>query len=246
MPIKVERLGLFLLCLIMTPGFVRASAIEIDSVCELGDCTMSGLESAAIASGQSVGPNSFDLMNFVVGSDPYDINLTSYGASYLDGTLIYADLSVTYTGSGPSTGDDSIRIDDLQDFYNNLPGTWDGNYTENVPVIVGSGTTFQANLCYNGGQSTACVGQVGPLGGGTYSPYFETYLSGLGTGDYLAGDFDFVFNFPAGTEPGTSINLPASIVPEPSQSVPLAIGFLVLFVCATIRRGRKRSFAEER
>jgi hypothetical protein len=240
---QTRSLSLFILSILMVPAFARAASIEINGTCEAGDCTTAGLQSSAISYGQSTGPNTLALSDYTVGSDPYDINITSYGATYLSGTYIYIDFSATYVGSSPSTSADTIQIDELQDFYSNIPGTWDGDYTENVPVIVGSGTTFQANLCYNGRASTACVGQVGPVGAGTYNFALSNGLTGLGGGDYLAADFDFVLNFPEGTAPGTAIDVVSS-VPEPGQTIPVAV-LLVVLVCATLARS-KFSLREEK
>jgi hypothetical protein len=234
-----------LLSTLIAPAFARASAIEVNGTCEVGDCTTGGLQSSALSFGQSTGPNTFDISNFTIGSDTYDLDITAYGASYLSGTFIFIDFSATYTGSGPSTSADTIRIDQLQDFFSDISGTWDSppNYTENVPAIVASGTTFQANLCYNGGSSTQCVGQVGPVGGGTYNFGLSNGLMGLGSGDYLAADFDFILDFPAGTAPGTTIEVPAS-VPEPAFTGPVAL-VLVGLVCAILVRRGKLSLREE-
>jgi hypothetical protein len=234
-----RNLSLFLLSLLTGPAFVKAASIEINGTCEVGDCSTAGLESSAIGVGQSVGPNSINLGDYTVGTDVYDIDITSFGASYVSGTYIYIDFSATYIGTSPSTSADTIQINELQDFYNNLPGTWDGTYTENVPAIVGTGTTLQTNLCYNGGGSTACVGQVGPVGAGAYNYALSNSLSGLGGGDYLAGDFDFLLTFPDATAPGTTVDLPSS-VPEPTQTIPVAI-LLVGLVCAILIRDRRRS-----
>lgn len=229
--------------LLIAPALAMASNIEINGVCQSGDCTPSGLQASAIGLGSTSGPSSLNVANYTLNTDTYDINITSYGATYLSGTYIYIDLSATYTGIGPSTSADTIRVDELQDFYSNLPGTWDGNYTEVVPVIVGNGTTFEANLCYNGGSSTQCVGQVGPVGAGTYNYNLNNNLTGLGTGDYLAGDFDFVFTFPDGTLTGTTIDLPSSI-PEPAQRAPVVLAMLG-GVGAMFLRRRKCSSGRE-
>jgi hypothetical protein len=221
--------------ILVGPALAMASSIEINGVCESGDCTTP----SAIGLGSTVGPNSLNVTNFTINADSYDINITAYGATYLSGTYIYIDLSATYTGSAPSTSTDTIQVDQLQDFTNDGPGTWDGNYTEDVPVIVGDGTTFQANLCYD---LTQCVGQVGPLGGGTYDYNLNNNLVGL-DGEYLDADFDFVFTFPEGTLPGTSIDVPAS-VPEPAQRVPVVLVMLG-GLCAMFLRRRRFSAGKE-
>jgi hypothetical protein len=228
---------------IFIPGLVMGSNIEINGVCQSGDCSPSGLQASAIAVGGTAGPDVLDVSNYTINADTYDIDITSYGASYLSGTYIYIDLSATYTGSSPSTSADTIRVDELQDFFNNTPGTWDGNYTEVVPVIVGNGSTFQANLCYNGGSSTQCVGQVGPVGTGTYNYNLSNNLTGLGGGDYLSADFDLIFNFADGTLPGTTLDVLSSI-PEPAPRIPVAVA-LMGGICAMWVRRRKFSLREE-
>lgn len=218
------------LVILIAPVVARATSIEINGTCEAGDCSTAGLETSSIGVGQSTGPGTLTIDDYTIGSDMYDITISPYGANYIGGTNIYIDLSVTYVGIGPSTSADIIRIDELQDFYNSLPGTWDGNYTEGVPVSVGTGTTFEANVCYNGGSSTQCVGQVGPVGAGTYNFNLDTHLTGLGGGDYLAADFYFILDFPEGTAPGTNISIPP--IPEPAQTVPVALALAGL-LCAT-------------
>jgi hypothetical protein len=212
----------------------------------VGDCSTAGLQAAAIGYGQTAGPDAFSLGNYMIGSDAYDINISSYGATYLSGTYIFINFSATYIGVNPSTSADTIEIDELQDFYSNIPGTWDSppNYTEDVPVLVGSGTTFAANLCYNGGSSTVCVGQVGPVGAGTYDLSLSSSLIGLGGGDYLSADFGFILNFPAGTASGTTIDAPASLVPEPAETIPVALA-LAGFVSVMLLRSDETSVKEE-
>lgn len=245
MNLRARAMPLFILSILTAPLLLRASSIEINGTCEVGSCTSAGLESSALSFGESTGPSNLTVSNFTVGSDPYTIDVTSYGASYLSGTYIYIDFSVTYTGSGPSSSADTLQVDELQDFFNDLPGTWDSppNYTEHVPAIVGNGTTLTANLCYNGGESTQCVAQVGPVGSGTYDFNLSNSLIGLGGGDYLAADFDFILDFPAGTAPGTTIVLPSS-VPEPSQTIPTAV-LLFGMVCAIVVRGSKSLRSKE-
>jgi hypothetical protein len=238
----------FWLCaipILMAPAMVLASNIEINGVCQQAapDCLPAGLQASALHVGGSTGPDSLDVSNYTINTDTYDINITSYGATYLSGTYIYIDLSATYTGSSPSTSADTIQVDELQDFFDNTPGTWDGNYTEVVPVIVGNGATFQANLCYNGGLSTQCVGQVGPVGAGTYNSSLSSNLVGLGGGDYLAADFQFVFNFSDGTLPGTTVDVRSS-VPEPSQRIAVALALLG-GLCGMLIRRRKLSLRKE-
>jgi len=219
------KLLLWVVLILAIPSLSLATSIDINGVCQAGGCTPTDLQASSIGVGGTAGPDSLDLMNYMVNGDAYDIDITSYGATYLSGTYIYILMSATYVGTAPSTSNDVIQVDELQDFFNDGPGTWDGTYTEVAPVIVENGATFESNLCYNGGTSTQCVGQIGPLGAGTHNPSLSTNLTGLGGGDYLAADFDLIFTFPEGTSPGTSVILPSS-VPEPTLRIPLAMALI--------------------
>ncbi|MBV8052005.1 MAG: hypothetical protein JOZ80_12490 [Acidobacteriaceae bacterium] len=220
---RLRKVSVFFLSTLLLPLALHAADIKINSTCELGDCT----NVDALGDGQSVGPANFSY-NYTVGSDTYNFSGT-YAASYSNtgGNNISLTLNATYTGSGPSTGHDVISFDLLQNYYDPRPGTWDGTYTESIPVSfsgnVGTGSTVTANLCYDGSQ---CVGQVGPYGPGSYDVSNSAVLTGLGTGDYLDADFNFTFDFMPGTQPGAGGDVTSA--PEPAQTIPAALGLALI------------------
>jgi hypothetical protein len=221
--------SLLLFSILLLPAFATAAAISVNGTCELGDCSTAGLQSSAIGFGQSVPLTNFNF-NYIVGADTYNLS-GSYSASFgSGGTHIFGTVNATYTGTAPSAASDTLSFDLLQDYHFLNAGNWNGTYSENVPVSVGPGTTFTGDLCYDG---THCVGTIGPLSAGLYDKSQSASLTGL-TGDYLAADFNFTFNFPQGIAPGAGIDVLAS-VPEPVQTVPVALA-LVGFSCAILRR----------
>jgi hypothetical protein len=85
------------------------------------------------------------------------------------------------------------------------------------------------------------VGMVGPfVGDGTFSGSNSANLTGL-NGNTLAGDFQFNYNFAAGTDPGAGSTAPNS-TPEPSESIPAAVAAGAGF--AFLRKRRKAKSAE--
>jgi hypothetical protein len=120
-------------------------------------------------------------------------------------------------------------------YYNSSPGTWDGAYTETVPLElygnVGAGSTVSAELFY-GGQG---IGLVGPFGPGYHFAQVTTTLTGLNN-DILPAVFVFNFNFEAGTDTGSGGS--GSPVPEPCEALPLglALGCVVWGRLAARRR----------
>jgi hypothetical protein len=147
-------------------------------------------------------------------------------------------MSVIYTGVGPDTGD-SFTVNVLQDFNGGGPGNWNSppDYTEHVPATVGNFTTFSFNDCFD--SNTACVGAVGPLGPGSYNQTVTTPLTGL-TGQYLAENFEFTFDFGPGAPAGAGDTVLAG-APEPVQTIPVALA-LVGFASAWLirKRGAKK------
>jgi hypothetical protein len=136
---------------------------------------------------------------------------------------------------------DTLTINVLQNVYDNSPGTFDGLYTENVPVTIsgaiGTGSSVTANLFYDG----QGVGQVGPfVGAGNYNGSASAYLPLPGrtdlTGDYLYEDFQFIYDFAPGTDPGAGGGTPFANenTPEPAETLPMALAFGLL-ICVTLK-----------
>jgi hypothetical protein len=209
----------------------HAAVVQLNGTCEVGSC--STLQADALTFGTGIGTTPFNFNYTFANTDEYAVSGTysaSYGAS---GSLFSVTLGVTYLGnssSGPSQAD-SFDVDVLQDIFDNGPGTFDGTYTESVPVsifgAVGPGSSVAAQLLWDG-QS---VGLIGPfVGDGTYSGSNAANLTGL-TGDYLDGDFQFIYNFAAGTQAGAGSSV-ASSTPEPAETIPAAliIGAALVFI----------------
>ena len=210
------------------------AAITVNSTCEVGNC--SSVDS--VSSGQSVGPANFNFNYVFANGDIYNLAGT-YSASYgNDGSAIVINFSAIYTGATASVGNDVLTFDILQNYFDNSPGTFDGTYTENVPVTlgtnVGAGSNITAQLFYDG----KGVGLVGPFGVGTNYASKSANLTGL-TGDYLDADFNFTFDFMAGSQPGSGGTV-SSTTPEPAQLLPFG-GSLLLAALLLSHQSRKRT-----
>jgi len=222
MKLRTRNVSLFVLSSLIVPLTIHAAAIQVNTTCEMGDCSSAGLQSSALGFGQSVPLSNFNF-TYVVGPDTYNVS-GSYSASFSSsGTSIFATADAVYTGTSPSATTDTFSINVLQDYHFLNAGSWDGTYTEHIPVSVGPGATFSGDLCYD---TTHCVGTIGPLSAGLYDEHQTASLTGL-TGDYLDASFNFIFTFPQGAAPGTSIDVLAS-VPEPAQTVPVALALVGL------------------
>jgi hypothetical protein len=204
----------------------QASILQVNGTCEAGNCAGTP-QSDAISFGTDIPITPFGFEFTFANTDTYNISGT-YAASYgSGGTVFSVSLGVTYLGnsvSGPSSAD-SLTVDVFQDIFDDSPGTFDGTYTESIPVsifgAVGAGTNVSAQLLWDG-QS---VGLIGPfVGDGTFSGDSSANLTGL-TGDFLAGDFQFIYNFAAGTDPGAGASVLNS-TPEPVETIPAALAIV--------------------
>jgi hypothetical protein len=198
-PLSVWRLVAIALA---TPLIALPAAIEINGTCELGNCASP--DSLVGNAGNGVYPQ--DLTGsfsypVAVGSDNFVVT-GSYDTGYTasSGTFVNVFPAITYVGTGPSTSLDKITFDIFQNFFDSTPGTWDGTYTETVPLTVGANSTASAQLLWDG-QS---VGLVGPYGPGTYNASQSANLTGL-DGNTLSADYQFVFTFDPGTPAGWAI-----------------------------------------
>jgi hypothetical protein len=221
--------GILVICIAATCA--KPAAIDVNGTCEVGNC--SSVDSLSL--GQSIGLSPFNF-NYVAGADTYNLS-GSYAASYTaSGTFIAVFISAIYTGSSPSTGNDTLTFNMLQNYFNSGPGTWDGTYTEHVPLVIGGqvgpSSSVTGNLFYDG----QGVGQVGPfIGSGSYNADQSANLTGL-DGDTLAADFQFVFDFTPGTQPGAGATVAfSSTVPEPAQTIPAALALSALLGIGLMR-----------
>ena len=95
------------------PFAMRAEAVSVNSVCEVGNCASPD----SLGNGQSTS-GSFNVNLTFGDGDSY--NLTgSYAASYstLDGSTIAINPVVVYTGVAPSLGTDTIQVAALQKYF---------------------------------------------------------------------------------------------------------------------------------
>jgi hypothetical protein len=209
----------------------QATVLEINGTCQVGSC--STVMADAITSGTTIPVTPFSITYTTANTDRFGITGTftaSYGSA---GSLFGVTLDVKYLGNsstGVSQGD-TLTVDFLQDIFDSGPGTFNGTYTEVIPLAMsgtlGSGSNVSGQLLWDG-QS---IGVVGPLvGDGSLTGTKSANLTGL-TGNYLSGDFNFVVDFAQGTMPGAQ-SIVSNSVPEPAETIPVALvigAALILF-----------------
>jgi hypothetical protein len=202
------------------------TGIEANSACEVGTCTSGDLSAGALTfGGDTTGSYNFDI---TADGDVFDISGT-YNNTFFSGTFLGFYPTVTLvSGTNAAT----VTLDMLQDFFYGTDATtsWSGTYNEKVPVdLSAAGTTATGQVFYSTDVDTTpeSVGLLPTANGpGDY------YLSGsaaLGplNGETLVSDFQYTFTFAAGSAPGTFVSSP---VPEPSETIPMAIGLAGLFL----------------
>ena len=221
------------------PFTMRAEAVSVNSVCEVGNCATPD----SLSNGQSTSGTFNVNFNFVDG-DTYNIS-GNYAASYstLNGSTIAINPIVTYTGAAPSLGTDTIQLSALQNYFDPSCCTWAGTYTESVPLVAtggfGAGSQMSGQLFYD----LVGVGMVGPFAApGSYSQTKSANLDfgALDTSDTLAADFVLDFTFGQGTLPGAAEG--ASSTPEPESFVLCGLGLVAL--CGGVYR-RKQSGSKQ-
>lgn len=242
MKLRMRYFSVFLLSSLIVPATLHAADIQITgntADCAVGNCG-SDLQTTALTAGQTVATTPFSFLYTASSGDQFQIS-GNYSAGFTApyGPLsLFTNMSVVYNGGGPDTGD-TFTVNLLQDFNGGGPGDWSSppDYTETVPATVGNYNTLSFNDCFD--SNTACVGQIGPLSPGTYDESVTKALSGL-TGQYLAEDFEFTFTFAAGAPIGAGSGVLASTVPEPAQTIPVALGLFGLgsFWLARNRRAK--------
>jgi hypothetical protein len=170
-----------------------------------------------------------------VGADEYYLSSTyAYGATAAGGTTITFIPTVTYIGASPTTSADTINFNFLANIFDSAASNWNGTYNENVPLVVGAGSTASGELFVDG----QGVGLVGPYGPGSYNVSLSAPLTGV-NGSTLALAYDFTFTFSAGSPDGTASSSPApTTTPEPATVIPAALG-LVGFGLMALRRRKQ-------
>jgi len=224
----------------VAPFVATPAALEINGTCETGGTSCSSVVPLLLNDSVGTTPFSFTVS---VNDDPYLMSGT-YAASYTSatGTILNLTLNATYTGDGPTSVTDILTLDLLQNFFNSSVGNWDGVYSESVPVNifgdVGDGTNATAQFLVDG-QS---VGLLGPFGPGSNLGQVSKSLSGL-AGNTLTQDFNFVFTFEAGTDPGAGsvVSATPNVVPEPSSLLLLGSGLASFLMVVRTRRGQSRT-----
>jgi len=212
---------------------IQASG-SVPTTCGSGDCAAGALSAGALTIGNSTnGSYNFDVTS--ADGDIYDISGT-FNNTFVSSTFLGFYPTVTLLSTS-AVGADTITLDMFQDFFYGTDGgtTWAGLYNEELPITLSSaGATATGQVLYSTDLDTTPQSvELLPVvnGPGNY------YLSGSATlgpldGDLLISDFQYTFTFPEGALQGTSISSP---VPEPSQTIPVAIGLTAL-VLAYLRR----------
>lgn len=223
-------------CLLLSPFGAFAADIQINGVCIQGTCPPPSGTSDALQFGQSVPMTSGSTVYTFGDGDQYSV-MWSYSAAFnASGTTIFVDPTVSYIGSSASVGNDLLTFSFYQNYYDNSPGNWDGSYTESIPLMtagnVGAGTSADGELFYDG----QGLGIVGPYSLGNHFGTNTMTLTGLND-PTLSAQYLFQYSFKAGTQTGAGfMSPPASAVPEPSETLPLAALGLGACVFAVRRR----------
>jgi hypothetical protein len=169
----------------------------------------------------------------LVDGDKYGISV-AYSASYgAAGSQLMVDPTVTYIGSSPTVATDVISVNFYQSIFDNSPGTFDGTYTETIPLVVPANVEAFGQLFVDG----QGLPLLGPFTNGAYDPSASQALTGL-DGDTLAFQYNFTYQFSAGVTNGTSTSSPTTLLPEPTQTIPAAFALCGFAVAAFRRRGR--------
>lgn len=213
---------------LFAPVVMQAGAISINSTCYVGNCAAVD----SLSNGESTA-GSFDVNYTFNDGDAYDVYGT-YSASYssIGGSTIDIDPVVSYLGTTPTIGTDTLDLMFLQNYFDPSCCTWAGTYTESVPLFAtgsfGAGSQMSGELFYD----NVGVGLVGP-----FTPpgsYFVTQSNNLdfGANDTIAtlsADYQFDFTFGAGTLPGSG---ESAVTPEPVPFILCGLGLLMFVIGA--------------
>lgn len=218
----------FTLCV---PFAAKSGSIVVNGTCETG-CSANSL-----ADGMSIA-EAFNFNYTFTDGDIYNV-LGTYSASYstAGGSTIAVNPLISYAGTAPSVGNDTVDFSLYQDYFDTSCCTWAGTYYETIPLSLGSaagpGSTIEGQLSYDG-QS---VGLAGPFGPGNYlvSQSANLDFGPLDNSPTLSADFEVTAQFNAGTLPGATAQ--SASAPEPPTFIPCVLGF-VLIACGA--RARKR------
>jgi hypothetical protein len=214
---------------LIAPALGFSSTITVNGICEAGTCPT--VDTLAFGSSTS---GSFNFNYLFGNTDEYNI-LGQFAANNptTGPTSIQFNATAVFVGNSTLTSSqhDLLTIDDLQNYT--VPHSLDGTYFEDTAASLGGpiapASSFTAELFYNGNG----VGVLGPFTGpGPHSASANRDL--LRLSNPLEADFQFKFDFAAGSEVGSFI----STVPEPGGVVPLTVILAVGLGFPAIRRYR--------
>ncbi len=209
--------------LLAVPFTAHSAAVSVNGTCVTASSCSSP---TTISYGQTVSGTIPYTLTLADG-DQYGISVVyaaSYGAS---GSLLTVDPTVSYVGSSPTVAADVISVNFYQSIFDNSPGTFDGTYTETVPLVVPANVEAYGQLFVDG----QGLPLLGPYTNGSYDPTASQALTGL-DGDTLAYQYNFTFQFSAGVSSGTTTSSPSTLTPEPTQTIPAALalaGFALIY-----------------
>jgi|HubBroStandDraft_5_1064220.scaffolds.fasta_scaffold127075_1 hypothetical protein len=231
-PNRLTNVGAILASVLLTFLSAQGAVITVNGMNEIG--TSDAVDS--IGYRQSIALSNYSFEYTMADGDAYQIS-GEYAASFDGGgTSIYVEPTVVYKGAAPAVSSDSITFDLLQNYFDDSPGTWDGEYTETIPLgsntaVVGSTMAVQLFI---DGQGLPPMGPFGP--GNDYSAQNTADLTGL-DGDTLSYDYRFQVYFPRTTKFGAEMAIESAVTPEPALTVLCGIA-LLLSVLVVRRRGR--------
>lgn len=206
-----------------------------------------GITTAGALTNGSNTSNTFSYTITLTDGDKYLLT-GNYSASYTEanGSLFSVNPILTYV-SGTAQAD-TIVVDWFEGVFDNSNGSYNGLYTENANLCngtgLGSGSSVKAQYIVNSGDvnnssstdgTNTALPALGPYSGaGCQNSSNSMTLSGL-TNNLIGLDWEFTFNFAAGSSPGAS----EGVMPEPAETIPAALT-LGWFAYVTLRRKQRK------
>ena len=213
--------------LLAVPFTAQSAAVSVNGTCVTASSCSSP---TTISYGQTISGTVPYTLTLADG-DKYGLSV-AYSASYgASGSLLTVDPTITYIGAAPTVAADVISVNFYQSIFDDSPGSFDGTYTETIPLVVPANVQAYGQLFVDG----QGLPLLGPYTNGTYDPSASQALTGL-DGDTLAYQYNFTYDFSAGVSSGTSTSSPpsSSLTPEPTQTIPAA--FALAAFALTYRR----------
>lgn len=250
MPSQVKHQYVIAVLLLLLASAAFGADVQINGVCVAGTCpppagTGDALQLSPPGPSSNTGSSS---QGVTVNGDSYTVSWT-YSDSFTagGGTTLVVNPTVTYIGGTTTTSTDPIDFNFFQNFYSTAGSSWQGTYTETVPLTLsgglGAGSNVTGELFYTtdtggGGGGLGLVTLTTPNTSSTTtnSVVFSTGL----TGTTLEGEAEFVFTFDPGTTSGAAASSPPSpaSVPEPSETLPVGLALVAAVCCSVVARRR--------